>query len=400
MSIILENKSAHKDKSVIRTPDYRLRVFISSTLKELAEEREAVRKAVINLRLVPVMFESGARSHPSHELYRSYLAQSHIFIGVYWQSYGWVPEGEQISGLEDEFLLSSSIPRLIYIKDPKAEREPALKKMLARIKGEDTISYKYFASATELRELVENDVALLLTEHFEIARGGQVPAETHHPPSNVPVPRNPLIGREEELALAQERLLRQGAGMITLIGPGGTGKSRLGLQIALNLLDHFRDGVYLVRLTPVRDPNLVILTIADTLGIRETNDTRSLLGKLKDYLRDKQMLLLLDNFEQVLEAAPNVAKLMEACPELRFLVTSRAPLRVRGEKELFVPPLAIPMSQGHFDFQNVSQYTAVELFIQRARGIKPDFTVTNENAPAIASMGCHLQLNLPRRASR
>lgn len=173
----MENKSAQKVKHVIRTPDYRLRVFISSTLKELAEERESARQAIINLRLIPVMFESGARSHRSHELYRSYLSQSHIFIGIYWQSYGWVAEGEQISGLEDEFLLSSNIPRLIYIKDPKAEREPALKKILTRIKGEDTISYKYFSNANELKELVENDLALLLTEHFETARGAHAPDE-------------------------------------------------------------------------------------------------------------------------------------------------------------------------------------------------------------------------------
>ncbi len=390
----MENKSAQKDNTVIRTPDYRLRVFISSTLKELAEEREAARQAIINLRLVPVMFEAGARSHPSHELYRSYLSQSHIFIGIYWQSYGWVPEGEQISGLEDEFLLSANIPRLIYIKDPKAEREPALKNMLTRIKGEDATSYKYFSNAPELRELVENDLALLLTEHFESARTVQTPDETHDHPTNVPIPRNPLIGREKELALVQELLLRQDVGMITLIGPGGTGKSRLGLQIALDNLDHFHDGVYLVRLTPVKDPNLVVATIADTLGIRETNDASSLLGKLKDYLRDKEMLLLLDNFEQVLEAAPKIVELMETCPKLRLVVTSRAPLRVRSEKELFVPPLTVPLPNGYIDLQNTSQYAAVELFIQRARNIRPDFAVTNENAPAIAEI-CHRLDGLP-----
>jgi predicted ATPase len=390
----LENKSAQKDKPVIRTPDYRLRVFISSTLKELAEEREAARQAIINLRLVSVMFESGARSHPSHELYRSYLSQSHIFIGIYWQSYGWVPEGEQISGLEDELLLSSNIPRLIYIKDPKAEREPALKNMLTRIKGEDTISYKYFSDASELRELVENDLALLLTEHFETARSSHASAEKRDYPTNVPIPRNPLIGREQELSFAKESLLRQDVSMVTLIGPGGTGKSRLGLQIALDILNYFKDGIYLVRLTPVRDPNLVVSTIADTLGIRETNDASSLLGKLKDYLRDKEMLLLLDNFEQVLEAAPKIVELIESCPQLRIVVTSRAPLRVRGEKELFVPPLDVPLAHGQFDMQNVSQYTAVELFIQRARSIRPDFTVTNENAPAIAEI-CHRLDGLP-----
>jgi predicted ATPase len=390
----LENKSAQKDKAIIRTPDYRLRVFISSTLKEVAEEREAARQAIINLRLMPIMFESGARSHPSHELYRSYLSQSHIFIGIYWQSYGWVPEGEKISGLEDEFLLSSNIPRLIYIKDPKAEREPALKNMLNRIKGEDATSYKYFANASELRELVENDLALLLTEHFETARSGPAADEKHEPLTNVPIPRNPLIGREQELSFAKELLLRQDVGIITLIGPGGTGKSRLGLQIALDSLNDFEDGVYLVRLTPVRDPDLVVSTIADTLGIRETNDASSLFGKLKDYLREKQMLLLLDNFEQVLEAAPKIVELMETCPKLRLVVTSRAPLRVRGEKELFVPPLSVPLPDGYINLQNTSQYAAVELFIQRARSIRPDFAVTNENAPAIAEI-CHRLDGLP-----
>jgi len=390
----LEDRSTQRDKPVIRTPDYRLRVFISSTLKEVADEREAARQAILNLRLVPVMFESGARSHPSHELYRSYLSQSHIFIGIYWQSYGWVPEGEQISGLEDELILSSNMPRLIYIKDPKAEREPALKSMLTRIKGEDTISYKYFLNAGELKELIENDLALLLTEHFESARGEHAPAESHDHPTNVPIPRNPLIGRELELALAKEMLLRQDIGMITLIGPGGTGKSRLGLQIALDNIGHFHDGVYLVRLTPVRDPALVISTIADTLGIRETNDASSLLGKLKDYLRDKEMLLLLDNFEQVLEAAPKIVELIETSPKLRLVVTSRAPLRVRGEKELFVPPLAVPLPNGNYDLQKMSQYAAVQLFIQRARSIKPDFAVTNENAPAVAEI-CHRLDGLP-----
>jgi predicted ATPase len=162
----------------------------------------------------------------------------------------------------------------------------------------------------------------------------------------------------------------------------------------VDTLSTFEHGVYLVRLTPVRDPDLVIATIADTLGIRETSDASSLLGKLKDYLRDKEMLLLLDNFEQVLEAAPKIVELMETCPKVRFVVTSRAPLRVRGEKELFVPPLAVPFSNGNLNLQDVWQYAAVELFIQRATSIKPDFAVTDENAPAIAEI-CYRLDGLP-----
>src|SRR6201991_5276988 len=120
------------ETDLIRTPDQRLRVFVSSTLQDLAAERQAVRDAVTGLRLVPVMFEMGARPHPPREVYRAYLAQSQVFVGIYWQSYGWVAPGEQISGLEDEYRLSAGLPRLIYVKTPAPERAPRLTRMLAR----------------------------------------------------------------------------------------------------------------------------------------------------------------------------------------------------------------------------------------------------------------------------
>ena len=118
----------------IATPDQRVRVFVSSTLQELAAERRAVRDAVTRLRLVPVMFELGARAHPPRPVYRAYLAQSQVFVGIYWQSYGWVGPGEQVSGLEDEYRLSGGLPRLIYVKSPAADRDPRLTQMLARIR--------------------------------------------------------------------------------------------------------------------------------------------------------------------------------------------------------------------------------------------------------------------------
>src|SRR5512136_1968055 len=127
---------------VIRTPDQRLRVFVSSTLQELADERAAAREAITHLRLAPVMFELGARPHPPRDLYRAYLDQSHIFIGLYWQKYGWVAPGETISGLEDEYRLSGDKPKLIYVKSPAPDRELRLKELLARIRSEDTVSYK------------------------------------------------------------------------------------------------------------------------------------------------------------------------------------------------------------------------------------------------------------------
>jgi hypothetical protein len=122
---------------LIRTPDQRLRVFVSSTLQELLPERVAAKAAIRRLHLSPVMFELGARAHPPRELYRAYLEQSHIFVGIYWQRYGWVAPGEQVSGLEDEYLLSGHRPKLIYVKAPAPAREARLSDLLKHIQRDD-----------------------------------------------------------------------------------------------------------------------------------------------------------------------------------------------------------------------------------------------------------------------
>ena len=382
----MEDTPARKRGTVIRTPDHRLRVFISSTLKELAAERDAVRASVLRMRLVPVMFEAGARPHPAADLYRAYLSQSHVFIGIYWQSYGWVGPGMDISGLEDEYVLSASMPRLIYIKSPASEREAGLQRMLARIQSENTASYKYFTSTEELGELVENDLALLLTETYEAA-SQSAPAEfAPRPLTNIPFPRNPLLGRETELRTVCEWLVEGGCGLVTLTGAGGAGKSRLALEAALELRERFPDGVYIVRLSPVSDPGRVLPAIAETLGLRENAQAVPVDEQLPGFLSDKQIMLILDNFEQVLAAAPQVAALLESCPKLKLLVTSRAPLRLRGERELPVAPLAVPRPGDGTDPDRLSQYASVQLFIQRAQGVRPDFKVTNENAPAVAEI--------------
>jgi tetratricopeptide (TPR) repeat protein len=142
------------ETDVIRTPDQRVRVFVSSTLRELAAEREAVRDSVTSLRLVPVMFELGARPYPPRPVYRAYIAQSQVFVGIYWQSYGWVAPGEEVSGLEDEYLLSAGLPRLVYVKSPAPDREPRLAGLLARIRDEGGVSYQHFADPAELQRLV------------------------------------------------------------------------------------------------------------------------------------------------------------------------------------------------------------------------------------------------------
>ena len=140
--------------ALIRTPDQRVRVFVSSTLDELAPERAAAREAISQLRLIPVLFESGARPYPPRELYRAYLAQSDIFVGLYWQRYGWVAPGMQVSGLEDEYQLSTGKPKLIYMKTPAPEREARLQALLDRIRAEEIASYQKFATPEELRERI------------------------------------------------------------------------------------------------------------------------------------------------------------------------------------------------------------------------------------------------------
>ncbi len=188
------------ETDVIRTPDQRVRVFVSSTLQELAAERRAVRDAVTGLRLVPVMFGLGARPYPPRPVYRAYLAHSQVFVGIYGQSYGWAGPGGQVSGLEDEYRLSAGLPRLIYVKSPAPDREPRLTQMLARIRDEGGVSYQHFADPAGLQRLVGNDLAVLLSERFEMARSGGGAAGQAPLAGAVPVPATPLLGREREAA--------------------------------------------------------------------------------------------------------------------------------------------------------------------------------------------------------
>ena len=253
------------ETDVIRTPDQRVRVFVSSTLQELAAERQAVRDAVTRLRLVPVMFELGARPHPSRPVYRAYLAQSQVFVGIYWQSYGWVGPGEQVSGLEDEYRLSAGLPRLIYVKSPAPERDPQLTQLLARIRDEGEVSYQHFSDPAELQQLVENDLAVLLSERFEMTRPG-AGADEAPLAGAVPVPATPLLGREQETAAVEELVTGEAVRLVTLTGPGGVGKSRLMVEAVRQLGPGFADGARFVALASVSVTDLVAAAIAAGLG--------------------------------------------------------------------------------------------------------------------------------------
>jgi predicted ATPase/class 3 adenylate cyclase len=205
-------------------------------------------------------------------------------------------------------------------------------------------------------------------------------------PNNLTAQPAPIIGREAELEVILNRLNSEGVRLLTLTGPGGIGKTRLGLQAAAELIDRFGDGVFFVDLAPIRDPEAVPVAIAQTLGLRETSD-RPVLDELKGQLRARKMLLVLDNFEQVTAAASQVVELLRDCPQLKLLVTSREALHVRGEYVLPVPPLALPrVDLKQPSPEQLTQYEAVRLFIERAQAVKPDFKVTNENAPAVAEI--------------
>ncbi len=550
--------------TVIRTPDQRLRVFVSSTLQELADERAAARDAILQLRLAPVLFELGARPHPPRDLYRAYLEQSHIFIGIYWQKYGWVAPGETISGLEDEYRLSGDKPKLIYIKSPAPDREPRLNDLLEHVKS--TASYKYFTAATELSGLIENDLMLLLSERFETqtdrlrptgtvtflftdiegslglaqrypeawpmllerhhvllqqaieahdgfvfqlsgdsfqaafhtvldalnaaldaqrwlqreawtpapikvrmgintgaaqadnnadgtsgytgystlaraqrvmsaAYGGQVllsnasaeQARDELPqtvtlrdmgehrlkgllqperlwqivtpdlvaefpplsslstlPNNLPSALTSFIGREHEIGEIKGLLNK--TRLVTLTGPGGTGKTRLSLQVAADVLAQFPDGGWLAEFAPVTDPSLVPQTVATALGVQE-QPGRPVLAQLTDYLSPKKILLVLDNCEHLIMACAQLADvLLHACPNLRLLASSREALGITGETAYPVPPLQTPSLSDHTTVAYLTQYESVRLFVERAQTVQPHFALSEVNAEAVAQI--------------
>jgi predicted ATPase/class 3 adenylate cyclase len=204
-------------------------------------------------------------------------------------------------------------------------------------------------------------------------------------PNNLPIQPTPLVGREREVEEVAERLRGEEVRLLTLTGPGGTGKTRLALQAGAELLEAADDGVFFVSLATITDPELVPSAIAGSLGLKESAEG-SLMETLESYLQQKRLLLILDNFEQVLEGATLVGALLGSCPELKVLSTSRMPLGLYGEQEYPVPPLALPDPRVLPPLERLTQYEAVRLFVERAKAVKLDFEVTNESAPAVAEI--------------
>ena len=380
---------------VIRTPDRRLRVFVSSTLSELADERRAVSRAISALRLTPVMFEVGARPHPPQELYRAYLAQSDVFVGLYWQRYGWVGPGMEISGLEDEFQLSRALPRLLYVKAPAPDREPRLAELLARIEAEGSESYRHFRTPAELGRLVRDDLAMLLSERFAAARPAAAAAALPSPqgPRPLPVDATSLVGREEAIEEVAGLVGRPDVRLVTLTGLGGIGKTRLAVAVGERLVDRFGAGTAFVPLAAVTDPGLVLAGVARAVGA-ELAGAGSPLEALVEYFGDDRWLLILDNLEQVVDAAGDLDALLARCPGVVILATSRTVLGLRAEREYPVPPLPLPADPATVPVEALAASPAVALFVDRARAVRPGFTLTAGNAAAVAEI-CRRLEGLP-----
>jgi predicted ATPase len=387
-----------RGEEVIRTPDQRLRVFVSSTIGdhgELAEERRVVARAITTLRLTPVMFELGARPHPPGDLYRAYLAQSDIFVGLYWQRYGQVDPGMQVSELEEELELArgQGVPRLLYVKAPAPDREPRLGELLGRIRQE--ASYRRFRTPAELGRLVRDDLAALLSERFAATRpqATAAPPPTSRAPRPLPVETTSLVGREQAIDEVASLFDRTDVRLVTLTGPGGVGKTRLVTAAAERVADRFDAGVVFVPLAAVTQPEQVLTDIGRAMGA-DLGGTDAPLEALVEQLEDDRWLLILDNLEQVLEVAGDLGELLAACPGVAILATSRTVLGLGAEQEYPVPPLPLPADPVGVSLEELERSPAVALFVDRARAVRPDFALTQGNAAAVVEL-CRRLEGLP-----
>lgn len=388
--------------AIIKTPDQRVRVFISSTINELADERKAAREAIGNLRLIPVFFEAGARPHPPRDLYSAYLDQSHIFLGIYWNNYGWVAPGASISGLEDEYRLCGvKKPKLIYVKRA-TERQSKLQELLSDIEKSETACYQTFSDAGELLKLIENDLSVLLSESFENALSARQSkandddawsTSSHHRFEEIPNLRSEIYGRGEDLAKVTELLVKPGVGLLTLLGAGGTGKTTLSVHIAHAVKDQFMDGVIFVPLAPVTDYRLVGATIAGILGIQDSGK-QPIEQTLVDFLSDKQILMVLDNIEQVVEASRLLSDILTQCKEVKMLVTSRTSLHIRNERIYNLAPLVLPGENLFLTPDELRKYPATQLFVERALEVNHRLQFNKENTDAILEI-CRRMDGLP-----
>jgi hypothetical protein len=341
------------------------------------------------------MFEQGARPYPPQEVYRAYLAQSDVFIGLYWQRYGHPPHaGADVSGLEEEFDLSSTLPRLLYIKEPAPAREPRLARLLDRIREEASVSYRTFGGSAELGRLVRDDLAALLTERFATADPLARPAaDRSRSLRSLPASTTSLIGREQAIGEVSGLLTRPGVRLVTLTGPGGVGKTRLAVAVGERLRLPFGGNAAFVPLAAVTDPGLVLSAIGRAVGADQAGTP---LEAVAERLGEERWLLILDNLEQVVSAAPDLGQLLARCPGVVILATSRTALGLQAEREYPVPPLpvGVPVGPAADPPDELMASPAVALFVDRAQAVRPDFTLTQGNMAAVVEI-CRRLEGLP-----
>jgi predicted ATPase/DNA-binding CsgD family transcriptional regulator len=308
--------------------------------------------------------------------------------------YEWLSGERPFNGTSTEIAIKHALtpPPSLREKDLTIppDVEHVVLKAIAKEPGERFTSVQAFAIALEEACKAESSGRTLFVSSSDTPiesmvdnemRSDHLNARTH----NLPRQLTPLIGRNQEIQAVCTLLRQPEVRLLTLSGTGGVGKTRLGLEVATELLDDFTDGTYFVPLAAISDSELIIPTIAKALGVQEVGE-RPILDLLYVYLQDKRLLLLLDNFEQVLPAAPRLADLLSICPQLKILVTSRAVLRIRGEREFPVPPLALPNLTDLPRSEALAQYAAVALFLQRAQAISPGFQMTPANTRTVAEI--------------
>jgi hypothetical protein len=332
-------------------------------------------------------------------VYQQYLAQSDVFIGLYWQRYGQLAPGAQVSGLEEEFELSGGLPRLLYVKTPAPDLEPRLAGLLDRIQAEASASYRHFRTPAELSWLVRDDLAVLLSERFAAAgRPAAVaaPSPVAAPSRDLrplPAGSTPLLGRKRAIEEVAALVERPGVRLVTLTGPGGVGKTRLAVAAGEQLRGRFGAGIVFVPLDSVTDPGQVLAAIARAAGA-DLADASAPVEALAETFGDGTWLLVLDNLEQVVQAAPDIGELLARCPGLAILATSRTVLGLQAEWEYPVPPLPLPADPGSVSVSEIEASPAVALFVDRARAVRPGFALTEGNAVAVAEI-CRRLEGLP-----
>ena len=312
--------------------------------------------------------------------------------------------GETINHIIVAVLENEPPPLSLFLNDYPLELERIIRKCLAK-KAESRYAsvkellneLKQLQKQVELAELERStkqfQQSQVVTQAFpvETAETGLIEDETFEtetpaaPPNNLSLDISPLIGRENEIAEIKNLLRQPNVRLLTLTGIGGTGKTRLSEAVAREMLSDFADGVFFIELAAIKNHELIASTVAQALGVKETGGV-PIVETLKEYLSEKKILLVMDNFEQVVSGAPQVSEFLTAAPHLKIIVTSRTLLHLSLEREYAVPPLVIPADTDSLSPAEMLKYEAIRLFVERAQNVKPNFALTQENARTVAEI--------------